>query len=141
MIAFKGLCHNINLSITTTDAGVYVFWGSPRGNFPPDNGLVICDNPSDRNDFRFRIICRSESQSRNVGELIGLDGTTALTNNVFFNIFNGQPGELRVQNVVGSQNALTTIQQGVYTCRIPLRSGVVREFNIGVYPSGFNGKF
>ena len=115
---------------------MYIFRGSPRGNFPANNGLVISDNYH----FRFRIFCRSNSISETVGEFIGLDGTTALTSNDFFAISRSQPGELVVENTVGSQKALTTHQQGVYICRIPLQSGMVREINVGVYPSGFNSK-
>ena len=122
-----------------TDAGVYIFRGSPRGNFPPNNGLVVSDNPAG-GDFRFRIFCRSDSMSRNVGEFIGLDGTTALTSNDFFIISQPQAGELQIESRVGSQNALTGSQQGVYTCRIPLQSGKIREFNVGVYPSRFNSE-
>ena len=90
--------------------------------------------------FRVRMFCRSDSMSENVGQFIGLDGTTAVTNNNFFDNIHPQPGELRVDNVVGSQNALTASQQGVYTCRIPLQSGQMREINVGVYPNGFSSK-
>ena len=121
------------------DAGVYIFRGTPRGNFPPNNGLVVSENPAG-NDYRFRIFCRSDSVSGNVGEFIGLDGVTSLSSNSFFFIANRQPGEIFVQNTVGSQNALTASQQGVYTCRIPLQDEVIREFNVGVYPSGFNSE-
>ena len=121
-----------------TDAGVYVFRGSPRGNFPPNNGLVVSDNPAG-NDYRFRIFCRSDAVSGNVGQLIGLDGATSLTSNGFFSVAK-KPGEIAVQNTVGSQNALTASQQGVYTYRIPLQNGTIKQFNVGVYPSGFNSE-
>ena len=75
----------------------------------------------------------------NAGQFIGLDGTV-LTRNSFFAIAHPQPGELTVENIVGSQSALTASQQGVYTCRIPLQSGQMREINVGVYPSGFNSR-
>ena len=76
----------------------------------------------------------------NVGQFIGLNGTTALISNSFFAIARSQPGELTVENIVGSQSALTAGQQGVYTCRIPLQSGQMKELNVGVYPNGFNSK-
>ena len=78
--------------------------------------------------------------SPNVGQLIGLDGTTAVTSNSFFEIARLQPGELMVRNAAGSQNALTASQQGVYTCRIPLQSGQIGEINVCVYPNGFSSK-
>ena len=49
-------------------------------------------------------------------------------------------GEFRIGNSVGPQTALPASEQGVYTCQIPLQSGVMREVNIGVYPNGFNGE-
>ena len=75
----------------------------------------------------------------NVGELIGLNGNVITSNN-FFDINNPQPGEVTVENTVGSQDALTTSVQGVYACRIPLQNGAVRDINIGIYPSGFNSE-
>ena len=87
-----------------------------------------------------RFICRSDSTLPNVGELIGLGGA-AITSNNFFNISNSNRGEVNVENVVGSQSNLTVSEQGVYTCRIPLESGEMREINIGIYPFGFTCEF
>ena len=77
--------------------------------------------------------------SGNVGQFIGLDGTP-LTSNSFFDIARRQPGEITMENRVGSKNALTASQQGVYTCRIPKQSGEMRYIIVGVYPSGFNSE-
>ena len=74
----------------------------------------------------------------NVGMLIGPDGTTVTTGDVF-TISHPRPGELRVQNTL-SQNILTAGDQGVYTCHIPLQSGEMNTINIGIYPSGFYSK-
>ena len=113
-----------------------LFRGSPRGDLP-NNGLAILDNVA--SGFRFRLFCRSDSKSENVGQLIGLNGN-ALTSNSVFAIANPQPGELRIQNTVGSQSALTSDDQVVYTCRILSQSRVIRELNVGIYPSGFNSE-
>ena len=78
--------------------------------------------------------------SRNVGQFIGLNGN-ALTSNGYFAIARPQPGEITVQNIIGSHGALTASQQGVYTCRIPVQSGETREINVGIYPNGFNSKY
>ena len=75
----------------------------------------------------------------NVGQVIGLAGIP-VTSSSFFAISRPQPGEIRCENTVGSQNALTASQQGVYTCRIPLQSGEIKEHNVGVYPNGFNSE-
>ena len=121
-----------------TDAGIQIFRGSPRGNLPLSNGLIVSDNPSG-SDFRFRIFCRSNSMMGNVGEFIGVDGNV-LSSNSIFDIASSQPGEIRIQNRVGSQNSLSTSQEGIYTCRIPLQNGEIREINVGIYSSGFNSK-
>ena len=123
----------------STDAGIHIFRGMPRGNLPPNNGLIISDNPGG-NEFRFRIFCRSDSMSGNVGQFIGLNGN-ALSSNSIFDIARQQPGEMTVENRVGSQNALTVGQEGIYTCRIPLQNGETRDINVGVYSSGFNSKY
>ena len=77
---------------------------------------------------------------RNVGTLIGLDGTN-IVNSDMFAISNSQPGELRVENIPMHQSAVMVNQQGVYTCHIPLQSGVFRDINVGIYPSGFSSKY
>ena len=75
----------------------------------------------------------------NVGMLIGPDGTTVTTGEIF-TIARQQPGELTVENIL-SQNNLTASDQGVYICRIPLQSGEMRDIHVGIYPSGFNSKY
>ena len=75
-----------------------------------------------------------------VGQLIGLHGTTLSSNN-FFTIAHRQPGELSVENSIGSQNVLTADQEGIYTCQIPLQNGDIRDINFGVYQNGFNSMF
>ena len=76
----------------------------------------------------------------NVGEFIGLNGI-AITSSSFFDIDNSFRGEVDVNNRVGSHDPLTADGQGVYTCRIPLESGEMREINIGIYPTTFDCEF
>ena len=78
--------------------------------------------------------------SKSVGELIGLDGI-AVTTNSYFAITNLQCGEIKIENVVGSQSALTPSQEGIYTCRIPLQSGEIKEIDFGIYRNEFNSEF
>ena len=90
-------------------------------------------------DIRFRFDCRSDSIVENTGTLVGpLDGSIVITGSVF-SVTHLQPGALRVENKP-PQNVLTASDQGVYTCRIPLLSGEMREINVGIYPSGFTSK-
>ena len=124
-------------------AGIHVFNGASTGDLEvpgslPDNGIVISLGTA-RPEFYFHFFCRSDSMMNNVGVLIGPDGTTVTTDDVF-KITQHQPGELRIENTF-SQNILTAGDQGVYTCRIPLQSGEMRDINVGVYPSEFNSKY
>ena len=117
-------------------AGIHVFNGIPSGSFS-NNNLVTLDSMN--TVFRLRLFCRSDSMMRNVGELIGVD-ESPIVNSSFFEISNPQPGELSVVNFVSNSTNLPAGEQGVYTCRIPLQSGEMKEINIGIYPSGYNSK-
>ena len=121
-----------------TGAGFHVFNGASTGS-QPNNGLAISNDAG--SGFRIRFFCRSDSLTLNVGELIGPDGNTFSGNDYLAidNRVNG--GELRIENVVGSQQPLPASEQGIYTCRIPLQSGVNGTINIGVYPIRFNCEF
>ena len=125
-----------SFKIVSIGAGIQLFDGSQSGNLQ-NNGIAVLHNPG--GGFRLRIFCGSDSMQENVGQFIGLDGI-AITGNSFFAIAHPRPGEVSVDNLVGSQSALTVSQQGVYTCRIPLQSGRVTDINVGVYPTGFNSK-
>ena len=119
-------------------AGFHVFNGANAGS-QPNNGLVVSNDPG--SGFRIRFFCRSDSLTFNVGELFGLDGNT-FSGNDYLAINNpANGGELRIENVVGSQEPLPASEQGIHTCRIPLQSGVNVTINIGVYPIGFKCEF
>ena len=121
-----------------TGAGFHVFNGANTGS-QPNNGLAISTiaaNPE--SGRRIRFFCRSDSLTFNVGELIGLDGNTFSGNDYLAFEPPGNGGELRIENVVGSQQPLPASEQGIYTCQIPLQSGEIVVINIGVYPIAFN---
>ena len=71
---------------------------------------------------------------RNVGELIGLNGSVIHSRDLL-QILNPQLGELSVQNNVRDHTPIPPSEQGVYTCRIPLNNREVKEINIGIYLS------
>ena len=124
-------------------AGIHVFTGEPPIGSLSNNGLVrpIVSTSTDPLTRRLRFFCRSDSTMRNVGELIGLEGTAITTNDVFEIITNpSNGGELQVENFILNDD-VTSSEQGVYTCRIPLQSGETRSINIGIYPSAFNCEF
>ena len=79
---------------------------------------------------------------KNVGELIGPGGIAlnSSESDVFEISTDRNGGELDVANLVSSDD-VTTSEQGVYTCHIPLQSGETRSINIGIYPSAFNCEF
>ena len=121
-----------------TGAGIHVLVGAPPAGSEPNNGLVISNDPT--SGRRFRFLCRSDSLTFGVGELIGLD-ENPVTDSDFFGFEDPQNGgELRVESIVGSEQVLPTDQQGIYTCRIPLQNETEIEINIGVYPSGFTSE-
>ena len=112
-------------------SGIHVFQGWPMGSLP-NNGLVVA-NGSHLN-YSMRLFCRSNSMNTSAGLLIGLNGNNVTVGNPL-SISRSQPGELQsfvFQNVTFG---------GVYTCRIPLASGVMNDINIGIYPKGFNSNF
>ena len=117
---------------------MFVFDGFGDIGTQPNNGLVISSDPG--NGFRFRFFCRSNSSTLGVGELIGLDESPVTDGSTFGFETPRDGGELRVENIVGTHSVLTASEQGVYTCRIPLEGGEMRELNIGVYPSGFSSE-
>ena len=117
---------------------MFVFHGFGETGAHPNNGLVISNDPG--SGFRFRFFCRSNSSTRGVGELIGLDESPVTDGSIFGLPTPVNGGELRVENIVGTHSLLTASEQGVYTCRIPLEGGEMREINIGVYPSGFSSE-
>ena len=125
-------------------AGIHVFNGLPPLGSQPNNGLArpiatMNTNPGTR---RLRFYCRSNSTMRKVGELIEPGGIAinSSESDVFEISTDRIAGELEVANLVSSDN-VTSSEQGVYTCRIPLQSGVMKEINIGIYPTAFNGEF
>ena len=120
-------------------AGIHVFNGIAPIGSQPNNGLVRpIDTASTKPETRrLRFFCRTDSTMRNLGELIGLNGTTITSSDVFQISTDRIGGELEVANFVGSDD-ITSSEQGVYTCRIPQQSGEIREINIGTYPNAFN---
>ena len=106
----------------------------------PNNGLVISTNPTSGRQFFFE--CRSNSSNVGVGVYIGLDGNPIVDEDNDFFVFRDtiRGGELSIENAVGSETALSTSEQGVYTCRMPFKGGGEGEFNIGIYPNGFSSE-
>ena len=125
-----------------TGAGIHVFHGIAPIGSQPSNGLVrpIDTTSTDPIVRRLRFFCRTDSTVRNLGELIGPRGTAITTNAVFEITNSANGGELQVANFVRSDD-VTSSEQGVYTCRIPLQSEEIREINIGIYPNAFNCEF
>ena len=122
----------------STGAGIHVFNGANRGS-QPNNGLVVSANPGSKHRFRF--FCRSDSLILNVGGLIGPDGNNFSGNAYLVFETPTKSGELRIVNTKGKEDLLPPSEQGIYTCQIPLQSGVMVMINIGVYPIGFNCEF
>ena len=120
-------------------AGVGITVFTPSQGTQPNNGLVISTNPGSGRRFFFE--CRSNSLTVGVGDFIGLDDNPIGEDNDFFRFRpTDRGGELSIENAVGTETLLSTSEQGVYTCRLPFEGGGEGEFNIGVYPNGFNSE-
>ena len=121
-------------------AGVGIAVFTPDTGTMPNNGLVISTNPGSGRRFFFE--CRSNSLTVGVGEFIGLNGSPIVDeDNDFFRFRDtDRGGELSIENAVGTETLLSASEQGVYTCRMPFEGGGGGEFNIGVYPIGFNSE-
>ena len=113
-----------------------MFQGTPSGSLP-NNGLVaFLDSPDPVRGVYLRFVCRSDSTTDSVGNLIGLRGMIVSD---LFNISRPQPGELAVENI---EHSLMPNQEGVYTCRISLAGNTeTKEINIGIYAHTFNSNF
>lgn len=117
---------------------------SPIETGVPNNSLVI-SRPNDHDSpYLMSFRCRSDSREANIGEIIGLNGNL-FTGNEFLLVEISadimRPADVYVRNLRGSEFALTSSQQGVYTCRIPDQSGMIVDISIGIYPNGFNSGF
>ena len=104
-----------------------------------NNALVIARASS--SSFRLRIFCRSDAiMESSTRQIIGLNGSSIETTGPFL-IERNNPGEITIVNTPPPQPAVTANEQGVYTCRIQLQSGEIRDINIGIYPDGFSSEF
>ena len=110
--------------------------GSVPTGVLPNNSIVITQ-PSGN----FFIQCRSGSTMTDVGQFVGLSGNTFNIGETFgaFRVgtFGTHPGTVILRN----NGALTTADNGVYSCHIPDESGMMVDVNIGVYVNGFNSEF
>ena len=81
-------------------------------------------------------MCVSNSSQSDVGEITGLDGNT-LTSGSGWHVNNALnvPGFIRATNA-----AFTVVDQGIYTCTIRDSNDNVMVFNVGLYPTAFNGE-
>ena len=135
------------ISHISTGAGIFVNNGDdsvPTGPLP-NNGIVIARDVT--SGTVIQVQCRSGSAMTGVGQLVDLDENT-------FNIGisagvlsveqpgggSNNPGSLQFRNRVGTEDALTAADEGVYTCRIPDESGIMVDVNFGVYLNGFTSE-
>ena len=126
------MCMN-NHVVTVTGASPHAGIAAAQYNKRPiaNNGLIIANSNSD-----IRLVCVSNSSQSDVGEITGLDGNT-LTTGSGWHVNNGGnvPGFIRATNT-----AFTATDQGIYTCIISDNNGNVMVFNVGLYPTTFNGE-
>ena len=82
----------------------------------------------------------SNSSQSGVGVITLPDGRTAFSGDRIdvWRVYNPytRPGEFRLQTF----RPLTSTSQGIYTVTIPDSNNNMFILNVGLYPSGFNGK-
>ena len=78
-----------------------------------------------------------------MGVITGLDGYTWPANTILsvwmVNNPYGRPGALRLVTILQS-SSLPATSQGIYTGTIPEINNNTFFFNVGLYPTGFNGR-
>ena len=86
--------------------------------------------------------CVSNSSQSGVGMITGRDGSQLnhqdpLSGGGMWSITNpfSRPGMLRV-----GASALSSGDQGVYSCTIPDDNGAMITINVGLYPNGYQGE-
>ena len=126
---------------TSAGAGIYAAVAATQYDDRPiaNNGLIIARDSGTRLEFD----CVSNSSQSGVGVITGRNGTTlmdgaALAGGGTWQVINpsSRPGVLRAR----ARSAVTSGDQGIYTCTIPDDSGNGIAINVGLYPSGFSGE-
>ena len=125
-----------NLCIIIIGAGLYA--RTPSSDFDPgpiaNNSIIVSGSDG------LRLFCVSNSSRSGVGTITASNGETLnIGNNGIWNLANvgTRPGFLRLQ----TRQLLTASDQGIYTCNIPVDNENYFIFNVGLYPSDFNGKY
>ena len=121
-------------------AGMYALKAAPRFNDRPiaNNGLILS---STNNGILLDFI--SNSSQSGVGVVTVVYGNT-LSSTSYSDVWRihnpfSRPGVVRLETV-SSSPSLQPSSQGIYTGTIPDSNNNMFVFNVGLYPTGFNGK-
>ena len=131
-------------TLSIAGAGLYADKRRPSSDFVPgpvaNNSLIVSAGDG------LRLFCVSNSSQSGVGMITTRNGTTLTvsgTNTDDLWILTNpsdRPGVLRLQTRTTS-TLMNASDQGIYTCTIPDSTGNTFVFNVGLYPSDFNGKY
>ena len=117
--------------------GIYAGNAAPQFDDRPiaNNGLIL----SGSNGTTVNFVSNTSSNSGGVGVITVPDGyvLSVIGRISVWLVYNpyGRPGELRLE----SSSLLPTRTQGIYTGTIYDSNRKIFVFNVGLYPTGFNG--
>ena len=123
-------------------AGIHPDRAAPQYDDRPiaNNGLILS-----RSDGDISVNFISNSSVVGVGVVTLLDGGTRSSgeNGGGWRVFSpfDRPGLLRIDRFSGNNfSPLTSTHQGIYTATIPDSNNNMFTFNVGLYPSDFDGE-
>ena len=138
------LCITTLILIIYVGAGLYADKRTDDSVFDPhpiaNNSLIVSGSDG------LRLYCVSNSSQSGVGTITASNGDNLNSgNNGIWRVQNigNRPGIFGLQNRISSDTlmVLTHSDQGIYTCNISDDNGNDFIFNVGLYPSDFNGKY
>ena len=132
------------LCITTFYVGAGLYADKRRDGSDFDSRPIANNSLIVSGSNRLRLYCVSNSSLSGVGTITASNGETLdIGSNGIWNLANlgTRPGFLRLQTRKSMSYLLTDLDQGIYTCTIPDDNGNDFIFNVGLYPSDFNGMY
>ena len=126
--------------------GAYLQENSGVPRVLTNNALVTPSNGAIGN-FHLRLQCISNSSrtGMTVGNVISYDGSILMigedNSQVYVGLDGSHSGRLQVFNEAGQTHIpIDSTRQGVYTCQVYDANDNLLQFNIGIYPNGFNSE-
>ena len=128
------------ISLDSIGAGIYVTRSNNRDlSTSFRNNSIVLAYASYSSSTRMFFYCCSNSTSRTVGSIIGLDGRSHSTGFSRFSVYRNDYGCIYMHNS-GYSNYLRSSEQGIYTCSIPDVRGRNMNVHVGIYRHDYSSK-